>query len=98
MLIFGLHSTSDDQPSYQSNESQPKCKKWLPNHQKMKCSLLSTKWVDYVEEPMKYQALRSKFFSVGGWGMVGWVVVGRGGVVVGWVGMWVVGWWGGRGG
>ena len=27
---------------------------------------------------MKYQALRPKFFSVGGWGMVG-QVVGRGG-------------------
>ena len=38
---------------------------------------LSTKWADYVEEPMKYQALRPPFFSVGGWGVV---VVGRGGV------------------
>ena len=38
--------------------------------------LLSTKWVDYVEEPMKYQELRPKFFSVGGWGVVGQVVVG----------------------
>ena len=32
---------------------------------------------------MKYQALRPKFFSVGGWGVVGkwwwWVGVGRGG-------------------
>ena len=27
MLIFGLLSTSDDQPSNLSNESQPKCKK-----------------------------------------------------------------------
>ena len=27
MLIFGLHSTSDDQPSDLSDESQPKCKK-----------------------------------------------------------------------
>ena len=34
--------------------------------------LLSTKWVDYVEEPMKCQALRPQFFSVGGWG---WGVV-----------------------
>ena len=67
--------------------------------------LLSTKWVDYVEEPMKYQALRPQFFSVGGcgvvglvvmrWvGVVGWVVMGRGGRmgggrvgVVGWVGV-----------
>ena len=38
--------------------------------------LLSTKWVDYVEEPMKYQALRPQFFSMGGWGVVGWVVEG----------------------
>ena len=37
---------------------------------------LSTKWVDYVEEPMKYQALRPQFFSMGGWG------VGGGGVGV----------------
>ena len=43
-----------------------------------------------VEEPMKYQALRPQFFSVGRWGVVEWVVVvvewgvGRGGVV-GWV-------------
>ena len=27
MLIFGLCSTSDDQPSYPSDESQPKCAK-----------------------------------------------------------------------
>ena len=33
--------------------------------------LLSTEWVDYVEEPMKYQALRPHFFSVGGWGWWG---------------------------
>ena len=58
--------------------------------------ILSTKWVDYVEEPMKYQALRPQFFSVGGWGW-GWVGVGW----VGWVGWMVVGWgwwdgwWGG---
>ena len=44
-----------------------------------KVSFLSTEWVDYVEEPMKYQALRPQFFSMGGWGVVGW-----GGWVVGW--------------
>ena len=33
---------------------------------------LSTKWVDYVEEPMKYQALRPQFFFVDGWMVVGW--------------------------
>ena len=32
------------------------------------CNLLSTKWVDYVGEPMKYQVLRPQFFSVGGIG------------------------------
>ena len=31
---------------------------------------LSTEWVDYVEEPMKYQALRPHFFIVGGGGGV----------------------------
>ena len=47
-----------------------------------------------VEEPMKYQALRPQFFSVGRWRVVEWVVVG-------WVGVGVVGWvvvvveWGG---
>ena len=53
---------------------------------------------------MKYQALRPKFFSVGGWVVVGWVGMGRV-VVVGWVvGVvgWVVmvwgGWWWGCGG
>ena len=30
MFDFGLHSTSDDQPSDPSNESQPKCKKSAP--------------------------------------------------------------------
>ena len=63
---------------------------------------LSTKWVDYVEEPMKYQALRPQFFSMGGWGVVGWGWWvggnGVGWVVVGWgvvEGWWVVGggWW-----
>ena len=51
-----------------------------------------------VEEPLKYQALRPQFFSVGRWGVVEWVVVGWGGrvggggvgvVEWGWVG---VGW------
>ena len=30
MLIFGLCSTSDDQPSIPSDESRPKCKKRPP--------------------------------------------------------------------
>ena len=34
MLIFGLHSTSDDRPSHPSDESQPKCKKRPPKSSK----------------------------------------------------------------
>ena len=36
---------------------------------------LSTDWVNYEEEPMKYQALRPQFFSVGGVGGL-WQLVG----------------------
>ena len=55
--------------------------------------------LDYVEEPMKYQALRPQFFSVGGQGMVGLgVVVGRSGWWWGEVGGWMVGWGGWVGG
>ena len=75
------------------------------NRAKLFCSL-STEWVDYVEEPMKYQALRPHPFSVVG----GWRVLGVGGVVAGGVGGYVCGvggvggwlggfWWvGGEGG
>ena len=52
-------------------------------------NFLSTEWVDYVEEPMIYQAFLHHFGSVGGWlegswggwvgCLVGWVVVGWGG-------------------
>ena len=42
--MFGLHSTSDDQPIDLSNKSQQKCKKGSLSHQKMKCSFL-----DYVK-------------------------------------------------
>ena len=48
---------------------------------------LSNEWVDYVEEPMKYQALRPHFFSMDGWG--GWWGEGGGWVVV-WVGVGVL--------
>ena len=44
---------------------------------------LSTKWVDYVEELMKYQAFLPHFVSVGGWlegSWGGWVCGGMGGV------------------
>ena len=36
MFVFGLHSTSDDHPSYLGNKSQSKCKKWPPNENEMK--------------------------------------------------------------
>ena len=48
--------------------------------------LLSTEWVDYVEQPMKYQALRPHFFCMGGWGW--WGGDGGVGVVVGCVVCW----------
>ena len=50
-------------------------------------SLLSTELVDYVEESMKYQALRAHFFSVGGW-----LEGSRGGWVCGVMVVWGVGW------
>ena len=56
-------------------------------------NLLSTEWVDYTEEPMKYQALRPHSFFMGGWGWWGGVcgvlmrdVVGGGGRVGGGMG------------
>ena len=53
MLISGLCSTSDDWSSDPSNESHQKCKKWLPNCQKMKCSFL-----DYVQLLMISQVIQ----------------------------------------
>ena len=44
MLIFRLHSTSDDWLSDLRYESRPKCKKGPLYHQKMKCSFL-----DYIQ-------------------------------------------------
>ena len=52
MLIFGLPSTYDDQPSDLSGESQPKYKKGLLSHQKMKFSFL-----DYLQFLMIGQAI-----------------------------------------
>ena len=40
ILIFILHSTSDDRPSDLSDKSRLKCKKGPLSHQKMKCSFL----------------------------------------------------------
>ena len=69
-------------------------KKMLINfRKKVIVALLSIEWVDYVEEPMKCQALRTHFSSVvGGWRVLGggWVV-GLRWVVVGWV-VFVDGW------
>ena len=50
-----------------------------PHHVRCPSSILSTSLVDYVEESMKYHALRPQFFSMDGWGVVEWVVVGWGG-------------------
>ena len=55
MLIFGLHSTSDDRPSDLSDEIQPKCKKMKKGpqcHQKIKCLFL-----DYIQLLMIGQAI-----------------------------------------
>ena len=52
MLIFGLRSTSDDQPSDLSDERQPKCKERPPKSQKNEmfifglCST-SDDWLSY---------------------------------------------------
>ena len=54
MLIFELHSTSDDQPSNLSEESRLKCKKGPLSHQKMKCSFL-----DYVQLLIISQMIRA---------------------------------------
>ena len=60
-----------------------------------KVSLLSTEWVDYVEEPIKYRAFMHHFLVgglMGSVGFVGWWWVGGVRVGSGEVG----GWWGGR--
>ena len=55
MLIFGLHSTSNDWPSDLSDEHQPKCKKMKKgplSRQKIKCLFL-----DYVQLLMISQVI-----------------------------------------
>ena len=52
---------------------------------------LSTDWVDYVEEPMKYQVFLPHFVSVGGWLEGSWGGWWCGGGE--WVLRWEVGWW-----
>ena len=55
MFIFGLRSTSDDQPSDLSDEHQLKCKKVKKaplSHQKIKCSFL-----DYIQLLMTGRAI-----------------------------------------
>ena len=57
---------------------------------------LSTEWVDYVEEPMKYQAFLPHFGSVGGWLEGSWGGWWWGGLWGGWMVVgWVMGWVGG---
>ena len=53
MLIFGLHSTSDDQLCNPSNKSQLKCGKRPPKSSKMKYSFLY-----YVQLLMISQAIQ----------------------------------------
>ena len=58
MFVFGLRSTSDDQPSNQSKKHWLKCKKnkkGLLSHQKIKCSFL-----DYIQLLMIGQAIQAK--------------------------------------
>ena len=58
MLIFGLHSTSDDRPSNLSKKRWPKHKKnkkGLLSHWKIKCSFL-----DYVQLLMISRAILAK--------------------------------------
>ena len=71
----------------------------------MHTCILSTKWVDYVEKPMKYQAFLHNFVSVEGWlegswggwvGGFGWIGWCWGGCLVGvvdWYWCGVVGGW-----
>ena len=53
MLIFGLHSTSDDQPSDLCDEIRLKCEKSPLSHQTMKCSFLG-----YIQLLMIGQAIQ----------------------------------------
>ena len=58
MFIFGLHSTSDDQPSDPSKKHRLKYKqneKGPLSHQKIKCSFL-----DYIQLFMIGQAISAK--------------------------------------
>ena len=57
MFIFGLHSTSDDRPSYLSDNHQLKHKKMKKgplSHQKIKCLFL-----DYIQLLMIGQAIQA---------------------------------------
>ena len=55
MFIFGLCSTSDDQPSDPSKNVDQTIKKCPLSHQKIKCSFL-----DYVQLLMIGQAIQAK--------------------------------------
>ena len=52
MLVFGLCSTSDGQPSYPSDESQPKCEKLAAKLSKIEMLIL-----DYVQLLMISQVI-----------------------------------------
>ena len=77
MLIFGLHSTSDDQSSDLSDKIWPKCEEGALRHQNMKCS-----FVDYIQlligqviwamkvywnakkGPLSHQKMKCSFFGL----------------------------------
>ena len=54
MLVFGLHSNSDDQPSNPSNESQPKCDKMPPKSLKNEMLIF-----DYIQLLMISHAIQA---------------------------------------
>ena len=53
MLIFGLHSTSDDHPSILSKESQTKCEKKAPQ-------VIKNEFLNYVQCLMISRAILAK--------------------------------------
>ena len=62
MLIFGLHSTSDNWLSDPRDESRPECKKGPQSHQNMKCSffLLCSTSDDRPSDPSDESQLKCK--------------------------------------
>ena len=69
MLIFGLHSTSDDWPSDPSNESQPKCKEKPPKSLKNEMPVFDQQSYPSNESqpkgkkgPLSHQKMRCSFW------------------------------------